>query len=157
MDRASQLRVTGPLASYASEFREQLFGLEYSPPSAATHLVLMAQLSRWLEVKELSPAELTPERVQEFLSANRAQGHRFPKSSRGSELLVNFLRCKGAVPAAPPPVLSATDEVLERFQSYLASERGLAAGTVSNHLHAARLFLGRYRPPDRLLAFLDRL
>jgi integrase/recombinase XerD len=145
MDRASGVRVKGPLAPYASGFREQLFGWEYSPPSAATHLVLMAQLSRWLEAEKLCPVELTPERVQEFLSANRAQGHRFPKSSRGSEPLVNFLRAEGAVPAAAGPVLSSTDEVLERFRSYLLSERGLCAGTVCNHLHAARLFLGSVR------------
>lgn len=142
MDRASRVRVRGPLAPYASGFRERLLGWDYSPASAATHLVLMAQLSRWLEAQRVSPLELTPERVQEFLSANRAQGHRFPKSSRGSELLVNFLRAEGAVPAAPAPVLSPTDEVLERFRSYLLSERGLCAGTVYNHVHAARLFLG---------------
>lgn len=141
MDRAKQVRVTGPLAPYASQFREQLLGLEYSPSSAVTHLVLMAQLSRWLDSRKLEPAELSPERVEEFLSANRSQGHRFPKSSRGSELLVNLLRSEGIVPERAVAVLSATDELLQRFRRYLVNERGLAAGTVENHVHAARLFI----------------
>jgi len=143
MDKATQVRVTGPLAPYASPFRGQLLGLDYSPSSAATHLVLMAQLSRWLDATKLLPAELSPERVQEFLTANRSQGHRFPKSSRGSELLVNFLRNEGVVPERGVAVLTETDGLLERFRCYLVSERGLAAGTVGNHVHAARLFLGR--------------
>jgi integrase/recombinase XerD len=142
MDKASQVRVGGLLAPYASEFRESLFGWGYSPPSAATHLVLMAQLSRWLQLAGLSPSELTSERVDEFLRANRALGHRFPKSSRGSEQLVNFLRTVGVVPEAlPMPSGSLSDEMLERFRSYLLSERGLGAGTVYNHLRAARSFL----------------
>jgi integrase/recombinase XerD len=82
MDRSAGVRVAGPLASYAPQFRGQLLGLGYSPASAATHLGLMAQLGRWLGAERLSPADLTPERVEEFLAVNRAQGHRFPKSSR---------------------------------------------------------------------------
>jgi integrase/recombinase XerD len=142
MDRASRVRVTGPLAPYASPFREHLLGLKYSPSSAATHLLLMAQLSRWLDATKLVPAELSSEWVEEFLSANRSQGHRFPKSTRGSELLVNFLRGEGIVPERTVAVLTATDELLERFRCYLVRERGLSAGTVVNHVHAARLFLG---------------
>lgn len=142
MDQASRVRVMGPLAPYACGFRELLAGLEYAESSAATHLVLMAQLSRWLDVKELSPSGLTSERVEEFLGANRARGHRFPKSSRGSELLVGFLRDVGAAPDATAAVLSPTGDLLERFRLYLVSERGLAAGTVVNQVHSARLFLG---------------
>jgi site-specific recombinase XerD len=104
-------------------------------------MLLMAQLSRWLDAKKLDPAGLTPERVEQFLTANRARGHRFPKSSRGVERLVAFLRANNVIPAAPIVPLSSSEQLVERFRRYLVSERGLTAGTIVNHLHAARLFL----------------
>ena len=36
MDRASRVRVSGLLAPYAREFRDELSGLGYSPSSAET-------------------------------------------------------------------------------------------------------------------------
>jgi site-specific recombinase XerD len=45
--------------------------------------------------------------------------------------------------------------MLERFRHYLLSERGLAAGTIVNHAHAARLFLNSLE--DAVLDDLDRL
>lgn len=155
MDRASRVRVTGPLAPYAAEFRDQLQRLQYTPPSAATHLVLMAQLSRWLDAEKLEPASLTTERVEQFLTANRALGHRFPKSSGGAERLLTFLRAKNVIPSLPHVVLSDSEKVLERFRHYLHSERGLAAGTIVNHVHAARLFLNSL--DDAVLDDLDGL
>lgn len=141
MDRTSRVRVTGALAPYAVDFRDELLGLDYSPRSAETHLVLMKRLSRWLEVTGLDPGGLTVERIGQFLGANRAQGWRFPKSSRGAELLVDFLRRRGVVPEAPAAALSGVDELVERFRVYLVGERGLGAGTIRNYLHTALLFL----------------
>ncbi len=59
MDRASRVRVAGPLAPYASEFRDQLLRLDYRPASASAHLALMSQLNRWLELRKLAPEALT--------------------------------------------------------------------------------------------------
>ena len=155
MDRASRVRVTGPLAPYASEFQGQLLVLNYTPASAAAHLILMSQLSRWLEAQRLAPRFLTPALFERFLIYNRAQGHRFPKSARGAQLLVTFLRNKGIVPEAPGAALSPTEEVLERFRRYLVNERGLADGTIFNHLHAAKLFFNSL--DGDISAHLDKL
>lgn len=130
MDKASRVGVGGPLAPYAPGFRGQLMGRGYSPPSAATHLLLMAQLSRWLEETGLDAAELIPERAQEFLRANHAKGYRFPRSAEGLVPLLEYLRGAGVVPASPVGVLTATEELPERFRLYLLGERGLAEGTV---------------------------
>jgi hypothetical protein len=105
-------------------------GRGYSPPWAATHLLLMAQLSRWLEETGLDAAELIPERPQEFLRANHAKGYRFPRSAEGLVPLLECLRGAGVVLASPVGVLTATGELLERFRLYLLGERGLAEGTV---------------------------
>jgi integrase/recombinase XerD len=146
VDRASRVRVTGPLAAYAPAFRVRLSELGYTAASAATHMILMAQLSRWLAVKKLDPSRLTAERVAQFLSANRAVGHRFPKSARGADRLISFLRVKGVIPAAPVAMLSVSEQLVGHFGRFLLTERGLAAGTIVNHQHAARLFLASLEP-----------
>ncbi len=141
MDRASQVRVTGPLGRYAGEFREELLGLGYSPRSAQTHLLFMNRLSIWLEVTGLDPGALSVVRIEQFVSADSTPRRRFPKSSRGTEPLINFLRREGVVPEAPVAVLTTVAGLVEQFRLYLVGERGLGAGTITNYLHTARLFL----------------
>lgn len=141
MDRASQVRVSGPLAPHADGFREELFGLGYSPRSAQTHLLFMNRLSSWLAKTGLEPGALTAAQIEQFLSANGTPRRRFPKSSRGAEPLINFLRRGGVVPEAPVAVLTAAAVLVEQFRLYLVGERGLGAGTITNYLHTARLFL----------------
>lgn len=141
MDRALRVRVTGLLAPYAAGFRGELLGLGYSPRSAQTHLLLMNRLSRWLEALGLDPGALTVERMEQFLITDRVGRARFPKSRRGMEPLITFLRRRGVVPDPPAEVLTAAEELVERFRVYLVGERGLGAGTIANYLHTARLFL----------------
>lgn len=141
MDKASRVRVGRPLAPYAAGFREELVGRGYAVPSAATHLVLMAQLSRWLEGMGLDVGDLTPDRAEEFLCANRAMGHRFPRSADGLAPLLAYLRDAGVVPPPSAPVRTASEALVERFGVYLGRERGLAAGTIVGYQHAATLLL----------------
>lgn len=141
MDKASRVRVGRPLASYAVGFREDLFGRGYAVSSAATHLVLMAQLSRWLDGVGLDVGGLTVTRVEEFLCANRALGHRFPRSADGLGPLLAYLRGVGAVPPRSAPARTASEQLVERFGMYLSRERGLAAGTIVGYQQAATLLL----------------
>ena len=139
MTKPKRGRVQGPLAPYAAAFGEYLAGSSYAVRSAEAHLLLMARLSRWLGQVPLDPGELGRARVDEFLSWNRAEGYRFPKSARGAEPLLVFLRGLGVVPDLLPPPLSASEQLLERFRVHLAAERGLAEGTICNYVHAGRL------------------
>jgi site-specific recombinase XerD len=101
----------------------------------------MARMSVWLEVMGLDAETLTSQQVERFMHAHRERGHWFPRSSRGLEPLLTFLRGIGAVPPEQAAVLSAAEQLLARFSAYLASERGLAARTIVGYVHAARLFL----------------
>lgn len=141
MDRSQCVRVVGPLSGFASAFREQLAALGYAPSSAAAHLLLMAQLSRWLEEVGLTSGMLTPQRLDEFLRNNRALGHRFPRSADGMVPLLCYLRGVGVVPPESAAVRSSSEELLDRFRLYLASERGLGEGTIVGYVYAAALFL----------------
>ena len=147
MNQLRRGRVQGPLASFAVRFRQELADGGYAVRSAETHLLLMARLSRWLEQTSLDPGELGVARVEEFLRWNQAEGYRFPKSVRGAELLLGFLRGLGVIPGPPAPMLSAGEQLLARFRVYLGSERGLAPGTITNYVHAGRLLFQAL--PDR--------
>jgi site-specific recombinase XerD len=99
----------------------------------------MAGLSRWLEGVRLELDALTTARAAEFLSAHRADGHRFPKSAEGLGPLLGYLRGVGVVPQASTAVRTPVEELLARFGVYLAGERGLAAGTIIGYQHAGAL------------------
>jgi integrase/recombinase XerD len=139
MTNPTRAGVQGPLAPYAVSFLEELAGSGYAVRSAEVHLLLMARLSRWLGQVPLGLGEVGPAQVDEFLSWNRAEGYRFPKSARGAMPLLVFLRGLGVVPEPPAPVLDANAELLERFRVHLAAERGLTRGTIWNYVHAGRL------------------
>ncbi len=141
MDRASRVRVRGPLEAYASGFVAELIGLGYAGRSAQTHLVLMAHLSCWLDDGGLDVGCLTSVRADEFLAAQLAAGRRFPRSIEGLVPLLEHLRSVGAAPAAEAMARSPHEELVERFSVYLACERGLTAGTIVGYRLVATLFV----------------
>jgi integrase/recombinase XerD len=103
----------------------------------------VGRLSSWLATQELGVAELTRERVDEFLAVQRAVGrHRSQWSRPGLLCLMEVLAGLGVISAEPPPrTASPTDELLESFARYLLVERVLAAGTVRGYVDHARRFL----------------
>jgi integrase/recombinase XerD len=133
--------VRGPLAAHAVGFWEELIGRGYASRSAEVHLLLMARLSRWMELVRLPSADLDGGRIDEFMAWSRDTGARFPKSEKSLAPLLDFLRCLGVVPLPSAAPLSADEELLARFGMYLHRERGLADGTIVNHVHAAGVFL----------------
>lgn len=67
MKRPDRPQVTGALAPYAEGFRKELSRQGYSPWTAPEHMYLMSDLSRWLDGRDLSPAQLSSARIEEFL------------------------------------------------------------------------------------------
>jgi site-specific recombinase XerD len=120
----------------------------YTPLTIVNQLRQVARLSCWLETRGLTAAELTGERVDEFVAFQRAGGRdRGSWSRAGLVCLLEVLAGLG-VRAADEPVPAGTpsDVVLESFERYLLVERGLAAGTVRGYVrHARRLLDGRSR------------
>src|SRR5260370_35840106 len=74
MKRPDRPQVSGALAPYAEGFREELSRQGYSPWTAPEHMYLMAGLSRWLDGRDLSPAQLSSARIEEFLIHRRSCG-----------------------------------------------------------------------------------
>jgi len=131
------------LEPFAAGFAAELGRVGYSPVAASFQLQLMAHASRWLEANGLDAGALSAGTVGRFLAARRAAGYTNYLSGRAMAPLLGYLRGLGAAPAAAPPEGPETpaEVLLERFGEYLALERGLAAGTVWDYVHAVRPFV----------------
>ena len=88
--------MTGPLAPFAGVYALELRRRRYTPLTLVNQLRQVARLSHWLEVRGLAVAELTGERVEEFLALQRASGrYRAQWSRPGLLCLLDVLRGLG--------------------------------------------------------------
>ena len=141
MDEASHVRVSRPLEPFALGFRRELAFRGYTPGSAAQQLKLVERLSLWLADRQLDVRGITPEQIEQFVGARRAEGYRHWISPQALAPLLDYLCSLDALAAQPAAVLSPMEEILERYTKFMVSERALAAETVRRYLHTARKFL----------------
>jgi integrase/recombinase XerD len=141
--RVSRVLMTGPLAPFADAYAAELRERGYAPLSIVNELRQVGRLSGWLEARGLSAADLSGERVEQFLAWQRAGGrHRCQWSRPGLACLLGVLRGLGVLAAeGPAPAGSPSDLLLASFERYLRAERGLAGGTASGYARHARRFL----------------
>lgn len=140
--KVAEVRVPGPLAPFASAFREALSAAGYTPLSAVNQLRLMTHLSRWLDARGLAAADLTDERVEQYLAERCAAGYTGLISRRAMDPILNVLTASGVRPAseqAPPD--PGAPALLTAFDRYLHAERGLAASTTTAYVARAARFL----------------
>jgi integrase/recombinase XerD len=139
MTSPSWARVDGPLAPDAGGFRAELERLGYTPLTAATHVRLMAHLSRWLAHEGAEASGLTPAMVEAYFAERRAAGYAGHVTSRALRPLLGYLPRLGVVPpAAGPAVASAEDRLLARYREYLLVERGLTETTADLNVWMVR-------------------
>jgi len=149
--KASPVRVTGPLASFAAGFGKELAAEGYTPLSAANQLRLMAHLSRWLAALDIGPGALGSDRIQEFLEARRSAGYTSLCSERGLRPLLTYLRQMDVVPAIVEQTpATPLDELLAEYGDYLLQERGVTSTTAQSYVDIARQFLSEWTGPDEL-------
>lgn len=141
--RVSRVVMTGPLAPFADQYRDRLKDRGYTRRTAVAQLRQVARLSCWLEGAGLTAAELSGDRVVEFLAFQRATGRFRSQWSRpGLLCLLDVLAAEGVLAAEKPTVsMSPTEALLASFEGYLFSERGLAEGTVRGYVSHARRFV----------------
>jgi integrase/recombinase XerD len=146
--RVSKVLMTGPLAPFAGAYALELKQRCYTPLTSVVQLRQAARLSNWLEVRGLSVADLTGERVEEFLAFQRATGRWRAQWSRpGLLCLLDVLQRLGVLATEEPVQAgSSTDALLASFERYLLSERGVAAGTARGYVRHAARFLAAFSP-----------
>ena len=134
--------LVGPLADHAADFRKALVERRYADRSISTHCDAFADLSRWLDGEGLAAADLTPERVVQFLESRRQRGKRCVLSSFGIAPTLTYLDGLGLLPAAERPVPAGPETALRaRYRAYLTHERGMAPHGVLRYEQNAALFV----------------
>lgn len=142
-----EVRVYGPLAAVAEDFRVGLLAAGYTPLTAVNKLRSLGYLSGWLEARELEPSDLTEQRIQEYLRERRAEGHAWEISTQALKPLLDLLASRGMLPrSAKAPPADGLEALLARFCKYLVEERGLVASTAVGYVRDARHFLGTRAP-----------
>ena len=141
--------VRGALAPYASGFEEELKCRGYSRSAVRLRLWQLDHVSRWLDEQGLSAAELTSERVEQFLADRRGRRYKSWVSPRSMILPVEYLRSVGVLAVSGPVPNGERGKLLEEYGRYLVLERGLAPKTVDTYLCDAELFLSAVSAPER--------
>lgn len=124
----------GPLGPYIGAYAALLQQEGYSHEGARNQLLLIADLSRWLQRRRLTAADVTAQIVERYLG-DCARGRRPERGNRSAlRKLVGLLHSQGvggAEVACEPQ--SAQERVEEAFQQYLMQERGLSPATLLNY------------------------
>ena len=102
----------GPLAEFADGYRDEFTCGGFTANSVVTHVVLMGQLSRWINEVRVAVGVLTPAWIEEFLDSRRAQtahvGHQWlgrygktdsawspsPRCGPTSGSITRYMRCR---------------------------------------------------------------
>lgn len=148
MDLA-RIRITGPLAAHRQGVWDALLARGYRPLSGANLLRLTAHLSRWLDERGLSLAELTPERLTAFFEARRRDGYTHFLTPRALAPILRHLGHAGVIPPAPPPPEPmGLERWVHEYTGYLLRERGLTAQSARAYGDVARRFLGPRLGPE---------
>jgi site-specific recombinase XerD len=145
MDVFYGVRMTGPLAPYASGLAGELARLGFTELSARCQLGLAAHLSRWLAAAGLGTDALTGLRVEEYLAARRAAGYTAYLTPKALAPLLGYLRGLGVAPQAERAAPATPAEVLlEEYRCYLLAERGVQAEVARGYLDSVRPFVAHH-------------
>ena len=139
--RVSQVVLTGPLASFADAYRVELRARGYTALTTVNEVRQMARFSRWLEARGLTAADVGGERVEEFLSVQRAEGRLGVLATDVDGFARRAWRSWGADRSELVPVASPSELLLAAFEGYLVSERALGVATAAGYVRGARRFL----------------
>jgi integrase/recombinase XerD len=149
--KVCEVRVAGPLTAIAEEFRTNLLQSGYTPLTVVNKLRSIGYLSSWLQERGLGAAELTDERLEEYLRGRRQQGHGWEISRKALQPLLEILSRRRMLASTSSATESTdVDRLLARFSTYLREERGLVASTAVSYARDARRFLERCAPDGDL-------
>jgi site-specific recombinase XerD len=138
------VRVTGPLAPYARQFKSALAERGYTPLSRVSQLQVMVHLSKWMRASGLGIGDLTPARVDEYLARRQADGYSSFCSRASVRQLLDLLAGCGAPLGEASEPDGELDVLLARYAGHLRQERRLAVSTTAAYVLRARRFVVGY-------------
>ena len=144
--------VAGPLAPFAEDYEAKLRTRGYSSRSVICELKHLARLSRWMEERRLVAADMSKQRLEEFLGEvpRRRDGGRVC-SRRALAQVLEVLDEHGVGRAwAEEAPASPSEALLSSFERFLLQERAVALSTASVYVARARHFLDWCAPDAEL-------
>lgn len=136
------VRVVGPLEPYAEQFMMLLAARGYTPLTRVPRLQVMSHLSKWMASHQIGGvSELSAALVEDYLAQRRSGGYAVFRTRASLAPLLEVLAAAGAPLNEPDPTVSEADALLDAYERFLLTERGLAASTTSAYVLRARRFL----------------
>ena len=134
----SRVRVSGPLSGMAPGFVVRLEELGYQQSSAGAQMLLVADLSRWLQRRGLGPGDLDGAAICEFAAERRARGSNL-YSEQAVAPFLSYLRGLGVLPG---PVASAPGSPVDVLLAGFAAALEVSPPVGVAYQRYVRPFLG---------------
>ncbi|MEW6367115.1 MAG: hypothetical protein AB1714_20995 [Acidobacteriota bacterium] len=132
----------GPLGVHIDAYAALLQEQGYKRASACVHLQIVADLSRWMQRRELGVNDIGAETLNRYLHCRRHYIGRYRGASAAPYKILGMLRDRGIVDQEIPPVAVDESERTEAdFKRYLLQERGLSAAIPHVNLPIVHRFL----------------
>jgi site-specific recombinase XerD len=132
----------GPLKPHIDPFALQLSRLGYSVQVGRWKIRLVADLSRWLERRQMGTRDLNEEQIARFSRVRKKHGLLRAGDRQTLTGLLHQLRQAEVIPPRRDPVrLNPIDQISADYARFLSQQRGLSQATIDNYLPTARRFL----------------
>jgi len=132
----------GPLSEHLDAYAVAVAEQGYTHHSIRQQVVVIADLSRWLNQKPIALQDLDSKAVDRFLRLRRRQQRLRRGDLKALERLLAMLRQIGVVKPDQPPVAdTAQSRIVAEFRRYLLQERGLSPLTLLNYVPVIEQFL----------------
>ena len=144
-------RGKNPVTALSNGLEEDLRRQGYAAGTIWKHRKLLNELSGWLQGQQLPMGGLSMVQVDRFMADRRAAGVRKLKTRKALGPILGYLRGLGLAPAAEAPVEDGpAGEILNRYQRFLTTERGLVPVTAGRYIDCLRPFLDRRMAAGKL-------
>jgi site-specific recombinase XerD len=132
-----------PLVVHLRLFATSLIEKDYSSSTIELKLWLLANFGKWLGQSGLSDASIDEQLVKRFINARQTEGRLHRGNVATLRQFLDHLRKREVLPPQERPIheQSPLEEILNRYEKHLRSERGLATPTIINYQPVIRKFL----------------
>lgn len=148
VDRRDAARIKGCdrglLASHVGGFATHLAEEGYVQQTIRVKCAIVANLSCWLERREIALANVNEKQLRQFHASRRRRVgvHSWRNDVSGARQLLSYLRDRGCIARLPQKVdRTALGKLMADFERFLSSERGLSPLTLTNYVPVVRRFL----------------
>jgi integrase/recombinase XerD len=131
----------GPLGSYLESYAAEMRREGYPQQTIESQVCLVADFSRWLTQRQITPQAVRSELFQPYLRERARRRRPTGSESRALRRLLNLLVREGVVPERAPSAATPADRLGTEFRLYLQQERALASTTQSYYLTFVSEFL----------------